>query len=310
MYQWIEKVTTDPGKMERLVRYLGWIPKPVILLFCWIGGRLIYSRAVLFRNNVQQNMQELMPEYSRQQVQQVTQRYFRNFFMILYELMVESKRCKQAEDCPYWLEGEEYLQNELAKGRGAILFAPHMGNFFMYYWYLSQKYDCLTVATAGSAELRPIYLAFQDMGCKGLDYDSTPPLTLFRQIRRHLQKNGVVLLFGDFYRPSFPTATFFNRKTNTPSGTAVLAMENQAPIIPFYGFRKKGFQHKLVFESPLYLHARYDKSRLSEALNELNGILEQIVRRVPTDWFYWFNVEERWQEQASVEDEAGGVCGG
>lgn len=94
------------------------------------------------------------------------------------------------------------------------------------------------------------------MGCKGLDYDGEPPLKLWRTLRKHLQQNGVVVLLGDFYRPSFPKAYLFGKETRSPAGTATLFLENETPVIPYYGYRKKGFNHQILIEPPIELGSK------------------------------------------------------
>ncbi|MNY55115.1 Bacterial lipid A biosynthesis acyltransferase [compost metagenome] len=105
-------------------------------------------------------------------------------------------------------------------------------------------------------------------------------------------------MLGDFWRPSFPLSKLFGRVTRTPEGTAMLALELQIPIVPFYGFRTFGFQHQLVVGEPLSVHA-HENSGVRAARMEtnlvLNSFVEQVIREQPASWFYWFNVHERWE---------------
>ncbi len=228
---------------------------------------------------------------------------FFNLCATMYELLIDSPAAQPNKSKPrFTSEGEAFLKQALSQGKGAIIFTPHTGNFFYYYWHLSQKISLHDVATAQSQELRPIYLRFEQMGCKGLDYDITPPLQMMRKLRGHLQENGVVLLLGDFYRPNFPPSTLFGKPTRSPMGAAVLALEQQAPVIPFYGCRSDGFNHKLVFGKPLHLHEEFERHQRSEATNRLNKTLEDAIALVPDQWFYWFNAEERWQPEGGGKE--------
>ncbi|WP_051330923.1 hypothetical protein [Aneurinibacillus terranovensis] len=136
---------------------------------------------------------------------------------------------------------------------------------------------------------------FERMGCAGLDYDTVPPIQLLRTSRRHLGANGVIVLLGDFWRPSFPMARFFDRNTRSPAGTAILAIEQQVPVVPFYGYRTRGFEHRIKFERPMFLYENFDSNERTEATNALNAVLEKIVVEKPAQWFYWFNADERWE---------------
>ncbi|MCI1114043.1 hypothetical protein MOQ26_23815, partial [Stenotrophomonas maltophilia] len=74
----------------------------------------------------------------------------------------------------------------------------------------------------------------------------------------------------------------------------MLALEASVPIIPFYSQRIKGFAHRLVFSPPLMLHEQYRRDQTAEAMVPLYQFLEKTVRKVPEEWLYWFNVDERW----------------
>jgi KDO2-lipid IV(A) lauroyltransferase len=132
----------------------------------------------------------------------------------------------------------------------------------------------MTVVTAQSKELRPIYMRFQKWGCMGLDYDATPPLGLMRTLRNHLLQNGVVFLLGDFFRPQFPQATMFQRITRSPGGAAALALELQVPVIPFFGHRTRGFRHRLVFHQPM---RRWRKRLFSFRSNGFIGLIPRAM---------------------------------
>ncbi|WCK54879.1 lysophospholipid acyltransferase family protein [Aneurinibacillus sp. Ricciae_BoGa-3] len=295
MYKGIGKLTESEKRLHILRYSLCWMPRWLIVFFCYIAGVLLYSCAVQVRKRVLQNLSDLARNASPTQIRHYCRTYFYHLCITMYEILVDSPTLDSTKNWRFKAEEESCLEEALQHGRGAILFTSHTGNFFYYYWYLSRKYPCLTVATAGSAELRPLYLMFEQLGCKGLDYDAVPPLQLLRTLRRHLEANGVVLLLGDFWRPAFPPARFFGRNTRSPSGTAVLGIEQRVPVVPFYGFRMRGFRHVIKFEKPLYLDDMFNRHERTEATNALNRILEKTITENPAQWFYWFNADERWE---------------
>jgi phosphatidylinositol dimannoside acyltransferase len=300
VYDWIASLTGDERRSQRIGWLCGLVPRGVLLLLCHAVGLLLFAAAgTKLRERVLRNMTELLPERKRGELKRMQRHYFQNMVMALYEIMIEGHRLPGSSSWRFLVEGEERLEEALRLGRGAIVYTPHVGNFFYYYWYLCQKYSCLTVATASSNELRPLYLKFQAMGCPGLDYDETPPLELYRALKKHLQAGGVVLLLGDFYRPTFPRSRLFGRVTRTPEGGVTLAIEQQVPVIPFYGRRERGFVHRLVFGETLHLYSSFTKATRSDAALLLNRFMEQVIREHPEEWFYWFNAEERWEQEAS-----------
>ncbi|NOU96949.1 lipid A biosynthesis acyltransferase [Paenibacillus sp. LMG 31456] len=292
------KITGSPRTTRTLSLLSGWLPPTLVLVLCKGIGILIYwLTGGNLRSKVLRNLLDLLPDHSDKERSSYNIQFFQNLIIILYEILLDSYRLPKSEGRRFQVKGEVHLTEALRMERGAIVYSPHVGNFFYYYWYLCQKYSCLTIATSGSSELRPLYLRFKELGCPGLDYDSTPPLELLRKLRKHLSENGVVYILGDFWRPTFPESYFFGKKTRTPEGAASLAIELQVPLVPFYGRRVRGFTHELVFEQPLQLHAMYSRSQRADATRLLNSIMERVIRKNPAQWFYWFNAEERWEKE-------------
>ncbi|MEK8128611.1 lysophospholipid acyltransferase family protein [Paenibacillus filicis] len=298
MYKWIGRWTGQAGRLKRLASWMGLLPQSVIVAIGWFLATLLLLFSITgLGKRVLRNIQMLLPRRSELEHLRIRYDYFYQLVMTHYELLVESERLYNPKAFPgrFTVEGEEHLEQALGLGRGAIVYTAHCGNFFYYYWYLCQKYDCLTVATASSEELRPLFEKFAAMGCPGLDYDHTPPLELMRRLRTHLRNGGVVFLLGDFYRPAFPLSSFFGQPSRSPDGTTMLSIELQTPVIPFCGWRKHGFAHHLSFEPALHLASSYTRSTRSEATVWLNRKLERMIRERPEQWFYWFNAEERWE---------------
>jgi lauroyl/myristoyl acyltransferase len=299
MYRWIGKAAENERLLRTIGRLCRYLPRPLLFLGLSLVSLIIYSCTPSIRKQIMLSMRELLNKRNIFSIGVICRDYFRNLIITLYEIIIDYQFLEDSKMRRFKVEGENFLHEALQHGRGAIVFSPHIGNFFYYYWYLSKKYPCLTVATAGSKELRPLYLLFEQLGCKGLDYDATPPLKLMRALQEHLEEGGVLFLLGDFFRTTFPDATFFGRPTRSPSGAAVLALEKRVPVVPFYGYRERGFTHRLIFHSPLFLYKELRVDQRRKAVERLNGVLEEMIHQVPDQWFYWFNVDERWGKEES-----------
>ncbi|NEW06472.1 lipid A biosynthesis acyltransferase [Paenibacillus sp. SYP-B3998] len=305
MYELISKLTMNDRLLRRLSSAFSFIPDWIIRIICLLLARILYLAARKgVRRRVERNLSETLTDLTEKSLRKTSVNYFQNLTMTLYEILFHSYHLEKNGENTFDVEGELHLkQAELhAQGHGFIVYTPHVGNFFYYYWYLSRKYDCLTIASAGSPELRPLYMRFAAMGCKGLDYDSTPPLELYRTLKKHLASGGIVFILGDFWRPIFPLSRLFGRLTRMPEGAAMLAIENWVPIVPFYGYRIKGFRHRLVFNQPMFLYEKYTRSERSEANQLLSGFIERVIKAHPSEWFYWFNVHEHWEGTQEKED--------
>lgn len=295
MYEWIAKWTKNERMIQTASRLLRRMPRPFIVVLCHLLGLWIYAGAVSVRKKIRENLVRFLPELSTEQIRRYSRRFFQYGVFMLYEILVDVPSEPVGNHPRFTVEGEAHLLRALEQGKGAILFTPHLGNYFYYYWYFSQRYPCLTVVTASSEILRPLYLRMQSFGCEGLDYDHTPPLKLLRELRQHLRGGGIVLLLGDFWRPNFPPASMFGSRTRSPRGAAKLALEEQVPVIPFYGYRKQGFGHHVVIEPPIYLHEHFEPGQTLQATNWLNRFLERAIRICPEQWFYWFDADRRFE---------------
>lgn len=297
---WAERAS-QLNSEKSLARWLNRIPLAFFRVLCEIVGTFIYWQNRSLRFTIIENMDQILGQHAKRLRKKQARLYFVNLVKTLLEILVLTRRFVALPgklNRLFDVQGEESIANALKAGRGVILYSPHLGNFFFYYWYLSQKYDCLTVATA-QPDIRFLYEIYAQLGCKGMDYDKTPPLQMVKQLKTHLANNGVVMLLGDFYRDHFPNTKWFGKTTKSPMGAAVLALEQQVPIIPFYGKQLGGFTHQLVFHAPISIYDQFTKNERLEATNYLNQTMERMVREAPEQWFYWFSVHERFVELKS-----------
>ena len=309
MYHWINRLTKQSRGAERFRSGILRMPRVLVFLLVTMLGWCIYVFARRTRQTVIHNMGELMPLLSASAIRMMCRQYFIHESLTVYEQTIEYRRAltRQGKNrAEFHFQGLEHLDEALRLGRGAIVYTPHIGNYFYFYWMLSQKYNCTTVCTAGSDELRMLFVGLHQLGLKGHDYDNEPPLELVQSLRAHLKQNGVVFMLGDFWRKEFPDCTLFGKPSNAPAGTMTLALLQKVPIVPLYGRREGWFHHHMVLEPPVYLYEQFSMDRKAEAMDELARLMERMISRAPQQWLYWFNVHERWQTAVSMRSEEAG----
>jgi KDO2-lipid IV(A) lauroyltransferase len=301
MWEAIGILTRSPARLDRVRRGALALPQSVAFTIVAAAGNLLFLVARRFRARVVRNMGVLLPDAGWWQRLRMCRRYVVHECLTIYEQAIEYRRsfAPGRQQVQFAIEGGGHLDAALARGTGAIVYLPHVGNFFYPYWKLAQRYPCLSVVTAGSPELRPLFLGFHELGLQALDYDAEPPRMLALKLRQHLRRNGLVFLLGDFSRPSFDACQLFGRPSALPAGAVTLALASGAPIVPLVTWREHWRRHAMRFEAPIALHERFTPAQRPAALRELAAVLERLILQRPDQWLYWFNVHERWTATAS-----------
>lgn len=216
--------------------------------------------------------------------------YILHIAYMFYEVIVEKYKSPK-----YVVIGEAYIKETLKKGKGAILYSAHIGNFICFGSYFMKAYNCLVVVTGGSKELRPLYKIYVDRGYNIVDYDNTTYLELLRMLKKHLENNGVVILMGDFFRASFKDSILFGMHTSLPRGTAYLSTRLKTDVIACYSVRNIKNEQVIKIQKPINMSELYSVKELEEATNYLNKYIEDMIIDEPAQWFYWFEIDCRFK---------------
>ncbi|WP_063050103.1 phosphatidylinositol mannoside acyltransferase [Nocardia arthritidis] len=139
----------------------------------------------------------------------------------------------------YFVAGLQYLDAALEQGRGVIFVLPHSGNWDMAGVWLVQHYGGLsTVAERLKPEsLFERFVAYREsLGFEvfPLTGGEQPP---FDQLASRLRQNRIVCLMGerDLTGKGVPVQ-FFGERTWMPAGSAKLAIETGAALLPVHAW--------------------------------------------------------------------------
>ena len=133
--------------------------------------------------------------------------------------------------------GDEHLGAALAQGRGAVMALPHSGNWDMAGVWLAQTRGTFTTV---AERLKPESLYRRFIGYREslgfevipLSGGEQPP---FQLLSERLRDNKVVCLMAerDLTRSGVPV-DFFGEPTRMPAGSAKLAIETGAALVPVH----------------------------------------------------------------------------
>ncbi|CAJ1499659.1 phosphatidylinositol mannoside acyltransferase [[Mycobacterium] kokjensenii] len=133
------------------------------------------------------------------------------------------------------IHGREHIDAALVAGRGAVMALPHSGNWDMAGVWLAQTHGRFTTV---AERLKPEslyrrFLAFRE----SLGFEVLPlsggPRPPFEILAERLTGNGLVCLLADrdLTRNGVPV-DFFGEATRMPAGSAKLAVETGAALLP------------------------------------------------------------------------------
>jgi predicted LPLAT superfamily acyltransferase len=191
---------------------------------------------------------------------------------------------------------EDLIVSALAENRGAILLGSHIGNWELAGNLLSDRIKADIYYVMVDAEKDDV----RSVSRQALNQRRIKPilvgqdgLELVLSVRNALKANGLVCMLGDRMtgRKGEPHS-FLGGQVLFPTGPFVIAASTGAPIIPIV-VTKRGLR-TYVFKA--YAPMRFDGVTVENrnkyvftAMERYVGILEQIVKENPLQWFNFYD---------------------
>jgi phosphatidylinositol dimannoside acyltransferase len=178
--------------------------------------------------------------------------------------------------------GQEHLDAALAEGRGAVMALPHSGNWDMAGVWLAQTYGRFTTV---AERLKPesLYRRFiayrESLGFEVIPLSGGQQPS-FQLLSERLQDNKVVCLMAerDLTR-SGVQVDFFGEPTRMPAGSAKLAIETGAALLPVHCWYE-GDTTRIEIYPPLDC-ASGDVGVITQALAD---VFARNIAEYPADW--------------------------
>jgi lauroyl/myristoyl acyltransferase len=198
--------------------------------------------------------------------------------------MIEQRTLDLTQDVGSW---QEYVEQALKPGRGALFVTSHFGNWDMAGAMLARHVHVSAVAETFS-DKKLNELVQNQRKEKGIDI--IPMEGSVRRILRALHDNQFVGLVFD--RPLSPgegtPVTFFGRKTYVPGGMATLAIKSGAAIMPgyfWYGHRNQFYVRAFAPIFPRLSKSTEQASEVARLTQYIFNTMEEMVREWPTQWY-------------------------
>ncbi len=284
----------------QLVRSFGWlcrrISKPYAMHLGTVVGSFAYRlwkrRRQIALNNLQIAFGGALTEAERQEICKAS-------FMNVGKTCIEFLRFPQFTVDNIWcdvtVEGAENLHNALSRGKGAIVFLPHFGNWEL----LALVYGALIPHQAKAIAFPLKNERLNAYVCKyreHLSLELIPRRQAVRETLRALKSNHAVGFFADQNAGAEGVAVkFFGKPASAARGPVVLALKTGAPLLFSVDIRQADDRHHVHILPPIKLEATTNfEQDVHKWTTHLLMQLETYIRKFPEQWLWLHN---RWKTQ-------------
>ena len=240
------------------------------------------------------NVQEclgLPEEEARQVARQSLTKFGRLVMEVLRFPLLNAQNLRQTVS----VDGEVYLQEAYAAGRGVIMATGHFGN-----WELLGAtvgllgYPILSIARKQNNGAMDRFInEYREMVGQKVAYNrgENGVLAMGRMLK---EKHLLGLLYDQDTNDVGVKLQLFGKEVITPAGPAMFSRMFKAPILPIFMHYDQDGHCRAKIYPPLYTAKTKDKEQdLFEVTEKLIKILESEIRSNPPMWFW---VHDRWKD--------------
>ncbi|PIQ82633.1 MAG: hypothetical protein COV76_02605 [Candidatus Omnitrophica bacterium CG11_big_fil_rev_8_21_14_0_20_64_10] len=256
----------------------------------WVGALLPRRRRAALKHLRAAFEDQKSPE----ELRRIVDRMFANFGRTIMEIARIPAIDRAYVD--RWIEpepeAEERLKTALAKGRGGIILAGHLGNWeLMSLFAAIRGYPTLVLVRAqGLPRLNRLLNDFRESrGCTVIS-KGFPTRRLIEGLRAG---RLVGILSDQDGGPRGVLAPYFGRLASTAPGAISLGLSTGAPILPCFILRQRGAVHRVVVEEPIVIpEAGTEAERIQAGITDYLSRLQNRVAEHPEQWLW---LHRRWK---------------
>ncbi|OPY12905.1 MAG: lipid A biosynthesis lauroyl acyltransferase [Syntrophus sp. PtaB.Bin001] len=252
--------------------------------FCFFPSRVLVSLRFY---------QALFPDRGRLFSLKQAWRQYHSFTSVFVDriLLLEGGRLAHSS------EGVELLKEAMRKKTGGIILMSHFGNWEVAAHLLRLKglRLLLYLGKKHKEQIESVQKkSLEEQGIRviAVDENGGSPLDIVEGIK-FLKDGGLVSLTGDRVwgrEQRTVTVNFLNHEVSLPEAPHMLALLSGAPLFVFLTFRSGTGKYYFNVSEPKYVKAESRQERgkaIRESAQAYAGILEDIVRNHPEEWYHF-----------------------
>jgi phosphatidylinositol dimannoside acyltransferase len=260
------------------------------------GGKILHLISGGKRMVMAEEYRRVLPDESPTQISAIVKRAFQNYSTCELEVLLYPSLNTELMNQIVTIEGTEFLDSALEKGKGVLLFQAHFGAFQMTMPAIGfSGYKMNQISAAAS-----IWKDQSDSGIqkKTFDikarYERALPVThisvesSMRPVFRALEQNEIVGVTVDGGGGNKAVKVqFLGREANFLQGGADLALRTGAVIIPAFIISEPNLKHRLTLHRPLIPDSRFSQeANIQTIIQNFARLLEGYVRQHPDHYGY------------------------
>lgn len=271
--------------------------------FCLYLGRMIgwlcYLLDKKHRMITQDNLKIAYgAKFSSRLSKRISRQSFMHFGQVFLDIIKFSCLKEEKRKKIFVVEGEENLKKALQRGRGALVFTAHYGNWEIGSFFLSKK-DKLNVI------VRPLDNKLLEKELLKLRTKLGAKVIYKHQATKHIlhslrEKEIVAFLIDqNVLRSQGVFVDFFGKKAATTPSLAAFYLRTKSPLIPAFCYPLSLHRYQIKIHDPLEISLTGDYDQDVLKITQIcTKIIENQIRKNPDCWF-WFH--RRWKTRPEGE---------
>lgn len=227
---------------------------------------------------------------------QLAKHIYRNY-VLLGEVLVDriSSLVKSKPQFTFNYEGEDYLRQIAAGGKGGMLIGAHMGN-----WELAgnllKRIDIKVNVLMLDAEHQNIKALLERYNV--VRHFNVIPIrddySHLAKIKEALARNELVVMHGDRFVDGngVVSVEFMGAPAKFPIGPLYMASKFKVPVSFVFTLKEKPSHYHFVATEPKLFpypgNLKTRRSDITQMVREYAAVLETMVRKYPDQWFNYF----------------------